>query len=77
MKDEPTLVLFSGDAFSPSNRKRMLYILAYFSFYLNLLLLVSILLKGKQMVEILNECSINVACVGNHDFGIYFCVQTY
>jgi hypothetical protein len=30
---------------------------------------VSILVKGKQMVEILNECHIRAACVGNHDFG--------
>jgi hypothetical protein len=33
------------------------------------LIQVSILLRGKQMVEILNECHINAACVGNHDFG--------
>ena len=26
-------------------------------------------MKGKQMVEILNLCHINAACVGNHDFG--------
>ena len=33
------------------------------------LFLVSTLTKGKQMVDILNICKINCACVGNHEFG--------
>lgn len=44
----PTLVLFSGDAISPSS--------------------ISMLVKGKQMIEILNECHLACACLGNHDF---------
>ena len=44
----PTIVLFSGDALSPSS--------------------ISMLVKGKQMVEILNRCHIGCACLGNHDF---------
>ena len=46
--DIPTLVLFSGDAISPSN--------------------VSMIVKGKQMIEILNACHLTCACLGNHDF---------
>eukprot|EP00884_Botryococcus_braunii_P019382 jgi/Botrbrau1/6127/Bobra.331_2s0022.1 len=30
--------------------------------------ILSILTKGKQMVEVLNAIGINVACIGNHDF---------
>ena len=26
------------------------------------------LVKGKQMIEILNECHLACACLGNHDF---------
>lgn len=46
--ETPTLVLFSGDAISPSS--------------------VSMLVKGRQMIEILNECYLDCACLGNHDF---------
>jgi 5'-nucleotidase len=46
---DPTIVLFSGDAISPSS--------------------ISMLVKGKQMIEILNECHLSCACLGNHDFG--------
>lgn len=48
MSKAPTLVLFSGDALSPSN--------------------ISMLCKGKQMIQVLNKCHINAACLGNHDF---------
>ncbi|CAF0939692.1 unnamed protein product [Brachionus calyciflorus] len=48
MQKGPTLVLFSGDAISPSA--------------------ISILVKGRQMIEILNKFHISCACLGNHDF---------
>jgi 2',3'-cyclic-nucleotide 2'-phosphodiesterase (5'-nucleotidase family) len=60
---DPTIVLFSGDAISPSS--------------------ISMLVKGKQMIEILNECHLACACLGNHDFGnlkflvIFFCYEIY
>ncbi|RNA30440.1 trifunctional nucleotide phosphoesterase -like [Brachionus plicatilis] len=44
----PTLVLFSGDALSPSS--------------------ISMLVEGRQMIEILNKFHIDCACLGNHDF---------
>lgn len=28
--------------------------------------------KGSQMIEILNRCHLACACLGNHDFGIIF-----
>lgn len=28
--------------------------------------------KGRQMIEILNKCHLACACLGNHDFGIIF-----
>jgi 2',3'-cyclic-nucleotide 2'-phosphodiesterase (5'-nucleotidase family) len=28
------------------------------------------LVKGRQMVEVLNKCHIACACLGNHEFGI-------
>lgn len=30
------------------------------------------LVKGRQMVEILNRCHIACACLGNHDFGLFY-----
>jgi hypothetical protein len=30
---------------------------------------VSMLVKGKQMIDVLNKCHISCACLGNHDFG--------
>ena len=30
---------------------------------------VSMVVKGKQMIEVLNNCQIACACLGNHDFG--------
>ena len=47
-KSSLPLVLFSGDAFSPS--------------------VMSTILKGSQMVPILNALGIHTACFGNHDF---------
>jgi 5'-nucleotidase len=33
---------------------------------------ISMLVKGKQMIEVLNKCHIACACLGNHDFGSFF-----
>lgn len=44
----PSLVIFSGDALSPSS--------------------ISMVMKGKQVIEILNKCYIDCACLGNHEF---------
>lgn len=30
---------------------------------------VSMMVKGRQMVSVLNEMHIAAACIGNHDFG--------
>lgn len=47
--DNPdSLVVFSGDVYSPSKESAMI--------------------KGQQMVPILNHLNINVAMYGNHDF---------
>jgi 2',3'-cyclic-nucleotide 2'-phosphodiesterase (5'-nucleotidase family) len=53
---DPTIVLFSGDAISPSS--------------------ISMLVKGKQMIEIMNESHLAAASHGNHDFGNYLCLST-
>ena len=69
----PNIVLFSGDALSPSHRKsyNICVINQLFTalvlFFSNFL--VSKFLQGKQMVEFLNLCNIASACIGNHEFG--------
>lgn len=62
------LVLFSGDAFSPSMCKKWNYrviccISTVFSF------LVSTFTKGEQMIPVLNDIGTHCAVLGNHDFG--------
>ena len=73
---DPCLVLFSGDAFSPSSCNKNYYF--YESFNLNsyynitILLLVSTITKGQHMIDVLNSFEIKCACIGNHDFGEIF-----
>lgn len=61
------LILFSGDAFSPSMRK-CIYIVYYE--YHQLKFAVSTFTKGEQMVPVLNEIGTHCAVLGNHDFGM-------
>lgn len=65
-QNKKNLVLFSGDAFSPST-------CIYFNYLNNFSYLffvqVSLFSKGAQMVECLNKFNINAAVVGNHEFG--------
>lgn len=69
----PTIVLFSGDAIMPSSGETSFCTSQETHVYGPLtrssILPVSILVKGKQMIEILNKCHIACACLGNHDFG--------
>lgn len=66
------LILFSGDAFSPSMRKyphqtsrssRCKSLICCFHFS------VSTFTKGEQMVPVLNRVGTHCAVLGNHDFG--------
>lgn len=47
---------------------RLKYYMRFKFKYFYSYLLVSMLCKGKQMIEILNNCHIACACLGNHDF---------
>lgn len=64
------LILFSGDAFSPSMRKlntngcNQNWI--HFCFFR---ISVSTFTKGEQMVPVLNRVGTHCAVLGNHDFG--------
>ena len=61
------LVLFSGDALSPSQSMityRVIYVCT--SYYI----IVSSVTKGEQMIPILNALDVNTAVFGNHDFGM-------
>ena len=71
IQNVPTLVLFSGDAFSPSNRMVWLSYSIHELVFAHFSISVSTLFKGKQMAEVLNLCHIKAACIGNHDFGKY------
>ena len=66
------LVLFSGDALSPSQSMTLLSIGGII--YVCPLIIVSSVTKGEQMVPILNALDVNTAVFGNHDFGMYVCV---
>ena len=63
------LVLFSGDALSPSqsmcgdfnDRNYLTHVLC---------ITVSSVTKGEQMVPVLNALNVNTAVFGNHDFGM-------
>lgn len=72
------LTLFSGDALSPSNSEASNYsgFVMYYMFnmysksvYLCSLPVVSVVMKGEQMVPVLNSLDIQCAVYGNHDFG--------
>jgi 5'-nucleotidase len=74
------LTLFSGDALSPSNSKLEVLLYNYKPTDLSLLLAlppsppslciaVSVVMKGEQMVPVLNFLDIQCAVYGNHDFG--------
>ncbi len=60
------ITLFSGDALSPSNSKlegsRSVIFIVLFP-------AVSVVMKGEQMVPVLNALDIQCAVYGNHDFG--------
>jgi hypothetical protein len=51
---EPKLHLFSGDLWSPSRRSLVLKT-------------DSTIFRGEQLIMPINECKIDVACLGNHD----------
>jgi 5'-nucleotidase len=64
------LVLFSGDALSPSTSKLGLdyrngnvFIEQFYIF------LVSVFAKGRQVIDAMNEFGIHAAAIGNHEFG--------
>lgn len=69
------LILFSGDAFSPSRRTLFLWFVIHvhsranidlFSFWIS----VSTYTKGEQMIPVLNRIGTHCAVLGNHDFGM-------
>ena len=68
------LTLFSGDALSPSNSKsksfKMLkWVIGSSLFFVAFMCTVSVVMKGEQMVPVLNSLDIQCAVYGNHDFG--------
>lgn len=63
------LVLFSGDAFSPSMRKFCSFLLKCL-YLIIFVALVSTYTKGRQMVPVLNAIGTHCAVFGNHDFGM-------
>jgi hypothetical protein len=78
-QDAPSLVLFSGDVFSPSTSMHTKLKTFFFIYILSnvLEILVGDLTKGKHMIPILNQMGIGAACIGNHDFGrqCFTCVE--
>ena len=65
------LVLFSGDALSPSKSKTR--VLQWSSSYVVVYYIVSSITRGEQMIPILNALNVNTAVFGNHDFGMLLC----
>lgn len=65
---KPSLVFFSGDALSPSKLNQFYHYLFYIINKSLNLGNISMIVKGKQMIEVLNKCHIAAACLGNHDF---------
>lgn len=71
------LVLFSGDAFSPSMRKYSAglevdpfgYVISNYGNPLFFIETVSTFTKGEQMIPVLNKVGTHCAVLGNHDFG--------
>ena len=77
------LTLFSGDALSPSNSKEITsclfvvcdnwllvsYCCLLSCFFVFVVFVVSVVMKGEQMVPVLNLLDIQCAVYGNHDFG--------
>lgn len=87
------LVLFSGDALSPS--ESVFYALFFFfiHFFISFSILyflftslfastvsalpaVSAETKGRHMVDVLDSLGVRCTVVGNHDFGVFRCLQS-
>ncbi len=66
--DRPSLVVFSGDALSPSLSKILITLIKTVRHLYSFVNLVSTVTKGKHMIDILNKCHLICACLGNHEF---------
>ena len=81
-REKPSLIVFSGDAISPSACKHSIFFFGRFIYIIHLccvpyILIVSIFTKGSHMIETLNELHIHAAAVGNHEFGEYRVQKTF